>query len=43
MEQWDETSEKVSRIRPDAEKAKALLKMTELREQLVKRMPLPQF
>ena len=32
MELWDEHSEKVSRIRPDKEKAKSLLKIVELRE-----------
>ena len=36
MEQWDEHSEKVSRIRPDKEKAKSLLKIVELREKDLK-------
>ncbi len=32
MERWDEKSSKVNKIRKDPEKAKALLKMTALRE-----------
>ncbi len=38
---WDESSEKVSKIRPDNEKAKALLKMTELHEKRAQITPLP--
>lgn len=38
---WDETSDKVSKIRPDSEKAKALLKMTELHEGRAQLTPLP--
>lgn len=38
---WDETSDKVTKIRPDSEKAKALLKMTELHEKRARLTPLP--
>ena len=38
---WDETSEKVSKIRPDSEKAKSLLKMTALHERRAKMTQLP--
>lgn len=38
---WDETSDKVTRIRPDTEKAKALQKMTELHEKRAQLTPLP--
>jgi len=38
---WDESSDKVSKIRPDNEKAKALLKMTELHERRAQLTPLP--
>jgi len=38
---WDETSEKVTKIRPDFEKAKALLKMSELHEERAKSTPFP--
>lgn len=38
---WDETSDKVTKKRPDNEKAKALLKMTELHERRAKMTPLP--
>ncbi len=38
---WDEKSDKASKMRPDAEKAKALLKMTELHEKRAKLTPLP--
>lgn len=41
MLEWDETSEKVSKIRPDDEKAKSLLKITELHEKRAKMTPLP--
>ncbi|MBI4141690.1 hypothetical protein HY484_02070 [Candidatus Woesearchaeota archaeon] len=40
MLSWDETSDKVNKIRPDSEKAKALLKMTELHEKRVQITPL---
>lgn len=43
MQQWDENSDKVNRIRPDVEKARALLKMVALREQRLKHMTLPTF
>ena len=36
MEQWDEKSGKVNRLKPDKEKARALLKMTEVREKRAK-------
>lgn len=39
---WDESSEKVSKIRPDSEKAKALLKMAELRERRAQTTLLPE-
>lgn len=39
---WDETSDKVNKIRPDGEKAKALLKMIDLHEKRVKLSPLPE-
>ena len=32
MQDWDESSDKVSRIRQDKEKAKSLIKVVELRE-----------
>lgn len=32
MQEWDETSDKVSRITPDKEKAKSLLQIIQLRE-----------
>lgn len=38
---WDETSDKVTKIRPDNEKAKALQKMIELHEKRAKLTPLP--
>ena len=41
MEQWDEHSEKVSKLRPDFEKAKGLLKLTELREHKLTSFQLP--
>ena len=43
MEQWDEKSDKVTRLRPDLEKARALLKMTEIREKRSQLTPLPEF
>ncbi|MBS3125258.1 hypothetical protein J4211_03330 [Candidatus Woesearchaeota archaeon] len=43
MEQWDEKSDKVSKLRPDLEKARALLKMTEVREKRSQLTPLPEF
>lgn len=43
MEQWDENSEKVSKLRPDFEKAKALLKMIEIREKRIQLTFLPEF
>ena len=43
MEVWDETSDKVSKHRPDVEKAKALAKMVELREARTEQTPSPQF
>jgi len=43
MQQWDENSDKVNRIRRDVEKAKALVKMVALREQRLKHMSLPIF
>lgn len=43
MELWDEKSNKVSKLRPDIEKAKGLLKVTELRELRAQNTPLPQF
>ncbi len=39
---WDEFSDKVNKIRPDNEKAKALLKMTQLREKRAQNTELPQ-
>ena len=38
---WDETSDKVNKIRSDNEKAKALFKMTELHEERAKSTQLP--
>jgi len=43
LQPWEENSEKVNRIRPDKEKAKALLKMVALREQRLKHMTTPVF
>ncbi|PIN76150.1 hypothetical protein COV18_00865 [Candidatus Woesearchaeota archaeon CG10_big_fil_rev_8_21_14_0_10_37_12] len=43
MEPWNAHSEKVNKQRADFEKAKALLKMTALREQRTHLTPLPQF
>src|SRR3989338_7511222 len=43
MEQWDEKSNKVSKLRPDIEKAKGLLKVIELRELRAQNTSLPQF
>ncbi|MBI4146833.1 hypothetical protein HY489_05855 [Candidatus Woesearchaeota archaeon] len=43
MEPWTEQSDKVSKQRPDTEKARALLKMIALREQRAQITPLPQF
>jgi hypothetical protein len=39
---WDETSDKVSKIRPDGEKAKSLLKVAELHEKRARMTPLPE-
>lgn len=39
---WDETSDKVTRIRPDGERAEALLKMAELHEKRAQMTPLPE-
>ena len=39
---WDETSDKVTKLRPDGEKAKALLKMAALHEMRVRLTPLPE-
>lgn len=41
MLSWDEKSDKVTKIRPDNEKARALLKMTELHERRAQATPLP--
>lgn len=43
MEQWDEHSEKVSKLRPDFEKARALMKMIAIREKRAQLTPLPDF
>jgi len=43
LEPWNEHSDKVSKQRPDVEKARALLKMIALREQRTQITPLPQF
>lgn len=41
MMQWDETSDKVSKQRPDFEKARSLLKLVELRESKLSLFQLP--
>ena len=43
MEQWDDSSDKVSRQRPDREKARGLLKVVELRELKLSSFELPAF
>ena len=43
MEQWDDSSDKVSRQRPDREKARSLLKVVELRELKLSSFELPAF
>lgn len=43
METWNERSEKVSKQRPDIEKARGLIKVIALREQRAQLTPLPQF
>ncbi len=43
METWDETSDKVSKVRPDSEKARGLLKVIELRELKLSAFELPTF
>lgn len=43
MEKWNEFSEKVSKLSPDTEKAKALLNMVNLREERIKLTPFPNF
>ena len=43
MEQWDESSDKVEKQRPDPEKARGLLKVVELRELKLSSFELPAF
>lgn len=43
MKEWDETSEDVSRIRPDKEKAKSLLQLIALREKNMGTMNIDEF
>ena len=43
MEQWDERSEKVTKLRSDIEKARALIKMTEIREKRLQLTLSPEF
>ncbi len=43
MEQWDESSDKVEKQRPDLEKARSLLKIVELRELKLSSFELPAF
>lgn len=43
MEQWDESSDKVEKQRPDPEKARGLLKLVELRELKLSSFELPAF
>ena len=43
MEQWDESSDKVEKQRPDLEKARGLLKLVELRELKLPGFDLPTF
>lgn len=43
MEQWDESSDKVTKLRPDKEKARALLKMIAIREKRAQLTPFPEF
>ncbi len=38
---WDESSDKINKIRPDSEKARALIKMTVLHEKRAQMTPLP--
>ena len=43
MEQWDDSSDKVEKQRPDPEKARGLLKVVELRELKLSSFELPAF
>lgn len=43
MEEWDATSEKVSKIKPDKEKAKSLLQIIQLREKNIGTMKADEF
>ncbi|MBS3138718.1 hypothetical protein J4207_03360 [Candidatus Woesearchaeota archaeon] len=43
MEHWDERSEKVTKLRSDIEKARALIKMTEIREKRLQLTLSPEF